>query len=58
MKNAIDTAADFERSAYIVLHKFKRRPAQQMLNIFTAACDQIVKRNNLMTRIDKPIAQV
>ena len=58
MKDAIDTAANLERSAHIVLHKLKRRPVQQMLNIFTAARDQIVKRDNLMTRIDKPIAQV
>ena len=58
MKHPIDAAAYRKRRAHVMFDEFKRRPIKQVLYVLSAARDQVVQCRNLVSGIDKPIAQV
>src|SRR5216110_1633140 len=58
MKNVMQLTGDVDEFGYIVMIKLKFFELEKMLNVIEISCDEIIHCNNMITFIDKLVAQM
>ena len=58
MKHSIHPAWNAHGVADVILAEFKSPITEEMLDVFKASGDQIIKSNHLMSIFDQPVAEV